>query len=87
VAKIGIGVTAGILGLALVFVVILDSCYLRCRRRERAMLNVTEEVERAADKESQDWIVLESRVSIVFEEEVLVADGARNGMSLPRRTE
>ncbi|KAF2005228.1 hypothetical protein P154DRAFT_518759 [Amniculicola lignicola CBS 123094] len=90
-AKIGIGVSIGVFVSALVFVAILDACVLRRRRRERAMQNAVEEVERggATFKESRERIVLESRVSIVFDEtepeDEEDDDGGRNGMSLPRR--
>lgn len=55
------------------------------------MQNAVEEVERGTGKGSEERIVLESRVSIVFEEEAGESEsededeGARNGMSLPRR--
>ena len=53
------------------------------------MKNAVEEVERGVDKGSEEMIVLESRVSIVVEDELWdeFADdkGPRNGMSLSRR--
>lgn len=57
-------------------------------------MNAIDQVERAADKGSEERIVLESRVSIVFQEdpdeEEYDGDGeqeerGRAGMSLPRR--
>ncbi|KAF2794081.1 hypothetical protein K505DRAFT_337233 [Melanomma pulvis-pyrius CBS 109.77] len=90
-AKTGIGVSVGILAFACVFLSLLEVCYLRRKRRERAMQNAVEEVERGTGKGSEERIVLESRVSIVFEEEAGESEsededeGARNGMSLPRR--
>ncbi|KAF2116649.1 hypothetical protein BDV96DRAFT_630984 [Lophiotrema nucula] len=68
-AKIGIGVAGGILGLVLVFALLFDACYLRRKRRERDVQYALNEVEGGTVKESQERIVLESRVSIVFEEE------------------
>ncbi|KAF2017378.1 hypothetical protein BU24DRAFT_420431 [Aaosphaeria arxii CBS 175.79] len=87
--KVGIGLTLGVLASALAFWLIFDSCYLRRKRRERAMMNAVEEVVRADIQESQERIVLESRVSIVFNDdtasEEVNVDMPRNGMSLPRR--
>ncbi|KAF2257156.1 hypothetical protein BU26DRAFT_499703 [Trematosphaeria pertusa] len=86
-AKIGIGAVVGVLGLAL-FLVAFEACYLRRRRRTRALERAVEEVERGMDKGSEERIVLESRVSIVFEDdghEEEEQERGRNGMSLPRR--
>jgi hypothetical protein len=88
-AKIAIGVTVGVLAVALVFLGILEGCYLRRKRREAAMKNAVEEVERGANKGSEERIVLESRVSIVVDEGIFDESGdeedTRHGMSLPRR--
>lgn len=86
-AKIGIGVGVGILASALGFMAIFCVCYLRRKRREKAVLNAIEEVERATDKGSEERIVLESSVSIIFEDDELEEeeDRGRPGMSLPRR--
>jgi hypothetical protein len=73
-AKIGISVAAGALFLLAVFLALLEVCYFRRKRRERAVLNAIEQVERGGgvDKgsahESEERIVLESRVSIVFDD-------------------
>ncbi|KAF2659432.1 hypothetical protein K491DRAFT_712708 [Lophiostoma macrostomum CBS 122681] len=87
-AKIGLGVSLGVLGFALALVVMVDWFYLRRRRQERALVNALQEVERGEFKGSEERMVLESRVSIVFdvdtsdEEE---EERGRHGMSLPRR--
>lgn len=84
----------GALAVACAFLGLLEVCYLRRKRRERAMQNAVEEVERGTGKGSEERIVLESRVSIVFDEEACEGEseedededeGPRNGMSLPRR--
>lgn len=50
-------------------------------------MRAIEEVERGVDKGgvSGEMIVLESNVSIVFDDDVSEIDYGRNGMSLPRR--
>ncbi|OAG06967.1 uncharacterized protein CC84DRAFT_1163246 [Paraphaeosphaeria sporulosa] len=104
--KIGIAVLAAILSLALL-AFLLESCYLRPRRREQAMQRAVQEVENgeraeralAELKSSQEIVVLESRVSIHFDDgdegyEGEESEGeewergrtdGRNGMSLARR--
>jgi hypothetical protein len=89
--KIGIGIAAGVLVIALL-IVVAEACYLRKKRRDRARQRAVDEVERGTDKGSEERIVLESRVSIVFEdeeqeqqEEQEEVERGRNGMSLPRR--
>ncbi|KAF2689366.1 hypothetical protein K458DRAFT_126980 [Lentithecium fluviatile CBS 122367] len=84
--KIGIGIAAGVLALALL-IVAFESCYLKLKRRERALQRAVDEVERGTDKGGEERIVLESRVSIVFEDEDQGEEHerGRNGMSLPRR--
>jgi hypothetical protein len=97
--KIGISVLGGFLGLVLI-VFLLETCYLRRRRQEKAFQRAVDEVERgeraeqalASLKGSEEIVVLESRVSIVFDdvsedeyEEELERGRARNGMSLARR--
>jgi hypothetical protein len=88
-AKIGIGVTFVVLAFALIFLGMLEECYFRRKRREAAMKNAVEEVERGVDKGSEEMIVLESRLSIVVDDglwdEFADDEGPRNGMSLPRR--
>jgi len=63
---------------------------MRRRKRENALRRAVAEVERGMNKNSQERIILESRVSIVIEdidpeEEELEENRGRNGMSLPRR--
>ncbi|KAL1606782.1 hypothetical protein SLS60_004189 [Paraconiothyrium brasiliense] len=103
--KIGISILAGFLGLALI-VFFVEACYLRRRRREKALQRAVQEVESGeraeralADlKGSEEIVVLESRVSIVFDDVTDVSDEdgdddgeetgrgrVRNGLSLPRR--
>jgi hypothetical protein len=96
--KIGMSVLGGFLGLALI-AFLLEACYLRRRRREKAFQRAVEEVERgeraeqalASLKGSEEFAVLESRVSIVFDDgsedeyEEPERGRARNGMSLARR--
>jgi hypothetical protein len=92
--KIGVGLVAGIFGAALI-AYFVEIFYLRRRRRERALGRAVEEVERgemsSADKANEDIVVLESRVSIVFddgpesEDELRDRGRTRNGLSLPRR--
>lgn len=86
--------SVALVSLALIIVIIFEIVYFRRRRREKAILNAIDQVERAADKGSEERIVLESRVSIVFQEdpdeEEYDGDGeeeerGRAGMSLPRR--
>jgi hypothetical protein len=88
-AKIGIGVTVGVLAFAIIFLGMLEGCYFRRKRREAAMKNAVEEVERGVDKGSEERIVLESRVSIVVDDglwdEFEDDEGPRNGMSVSRR--
>ena len=84
--KIGIGTAVGVLVIALL-IVMVEACYLRKKRRERALQRAVDEVERGIDKGSHERIVLESRVSIVFEDEEQEeeVERGRSGMSLPRR--
>lgn len=92
--KIGIGVVVGIFGAALI-AYLVEIFYLRRRRRERALERAVEEVERGEmstpNKTNDDIRVLESRVSIVFddvsgsEDEEPERGRTRNGLSLPRR--
>jgi hypothetical protein len=88
-AKIGLEVSLGILALALALLVMVDWFYLRKRRQERALVNAVHEVERGGFKGSEERIVLESRVSIVFDEDSTddeeEEERGRHGMSLPRR--
>ncbi|KAF2190366.1 hypothetical protein K469DRAFT_697645 [Zopfia rhizophila CBS 207.26] len=79
--KVGIGVTAGLVGVVFVFVALFDIRYLRRKRRDKAIQNGQEKVERGEGKWSEERIVLESRVEVVFDNE----DEGRNEMSLPRR--
>lgn len=76
----------GVLVIALL-IVMVEACYLRKKRRERALQRAVDEVERGIDKGSHERIVLESRVSIVFEDEEQEeeVERGRSGMSLPRR--
>ncbi|KAJ4298076.1 hypothetical protein N0V90_005975 [Kalmusia sp. IMI 367209] len=92
--KIGIGVVAGFVGIALILILI-ELCYLRRRRQEKALQRAVEEVEsreRALNKDSEEIVVLESRISIHFDDASSDEDDdteqqerGRNGMSLPRR--
>jgi hypothetical protein len=87
--KIGIAIAAGVLIIALL-IVVFEACYLQRKRRARALQRALDEVERGTDKGSQERIVLESRVSIIFEDEDQEGEEeeierGRNGMSLPRR--
>jgi hypothetical protein len=84
--KIGIGIAVGVLCL-LVLLVALEACYMRKKRRERALQRAVDEVESGVDKGSIERIVLESRVSIVFEDENQddEEERGRTGMSLQRR--
>ncbi|KAF2712014.1 hypothetical protein K504DRAFT_452267 [Pleomassaria siparia CBS 279.74] len=76
-AKIGIGITLGLLGLALICVGILEMCCLRRKRRERSIRNAIEEVESGGKSRiemakgsrtgSEKRVVFESRVSIVVD--------------------
>lgn len=53
------------------------------------MTNAMQELERGGFKDSEERIVLESRVSIVFDEDPSddeEEERGRHGMSLPRRT-
>jgi hypothetical protein len=67
-AKVGMGVGIGLIGLMLAFAAFLTASHWRHKRRERAMLNAIEEIERGGDKGSEERIVLESRISIVFDD-------------------
>ncbi|KAF9738106.1 hypothetical protein PMIN01_03389 [Paraphaeosphaeria minitans] len=73
--KIGIAVLAAMFSLALL-AFLLESCYLRPRRREKALQRAVQEVENGERVEraltelkgSQEIVVLESRVSIHFDD-------------------
>ncbi|KAF2258732.1 hypothetical protein CC78DRAFT_621570 [Lojkania enalia] len=84
-AKLGVGVTVAVLVTCLAFVMIFDACYLKRKRRERDVQYALSEIEGGRGKESQERTVLESRVSIVFDDEESDEESGRNGMSLPRR--
>ena len=75
----------GLVAIAIAIFGALEACYWRRKRRERKLKNAVEEVEQGVVKENDERIVLESRVSIVFQEDGWEGDGGRNGMSLPRR--
>ncbi|KAF2466019.1 uncharacterized protein BDR25DRAFT_345886 [Lindgomyces ingoldianus] len=81
-AKVGVGVSVGVLGFVVVFVGVIDACCLRGKRRERGVEYARGEVERGTSKETEEHIVLESRVEVVFADE---DEGGRNGISLARR--
>ncbi|KAF2740957.1 hypothetical protein EJ04DRAFT_547941 [Polyplosphaeria fusca] len=94
--KLGIALTIVFLVLLLLVIVIFNALIIRRRRREKDVQHALNEVEENTAKESQERVVLESRVSIVFvdddtegeeeeEEEEEERGRARNGMSLPRR--
>ncbi|KAF2639175.1 hypothetical protein P280DRAFT_508320 [Massarina eburnea CBS 473.64] len=91
--KVGIGIAVGLLGVVLILI-IFESCFLRHRRQQKALQRAVDEVERGADKEneeriveSQERMVLESRVSIVVEDEFdsEEEERGRHGLSLARR--
>jgi flagellar biosynthesis/type III secretory pathway M-ring protein FliF/YscJ len=90
--KLGIGIAAGVLIVALLIVAI-EACYLRKKRRERGLQRAIDEVEIGVHKGSEERMVLESRVSIIVEDEgqeeqeedEAEVERGRNGMSLPRR--
>ncbi|KAJ4356181.1 uncharacterized protein N0V89_004211 [Didymosphaeria variabile] len=73
--KIGIGVLAGFLGLILI-AVLVEACYLRRRRREKALQRAVQEVESGERAEmalanlkgSEEIVVLESRTAIVYDQ-------------------
>lgn len=84
--RIGIGISAGVFGIV-ILIASFEAFYLRKWRQKRAMRRAVAEVENGAAKDSRERIVLESRVSIVIEDEEQSdeAERGRNGMSLPRR--
>lgn len=84
--KIGIGISAGLIGIV-ILIASFETLYLAKRRRKRAMQRAVAEVESGTAKESQERIVLESRVSIIVEQEDQDEEDerGRNGMSLSRR--
>lgn len=92
-AKVGIGIVSGFVGIVLILF-LAEACYLRRKRREKALERAVNEIERGErnlTKGSEEIIVLESRVSIVFqdasedEDEEPERGRGRNGLSLPRR--
>jgi hypothetical protein len=96
--KVGIGVGVGVPLFMIVLMAIFEACYWRGKRRQKAMLRAVEEVEIGTrirqDKGSEERMVLESNISIVFEdtaeeedEEEEAEERGRNGLSLPRRNE
>ncbi|KAH7116768.1 hypothetical protein B0J11DRAFT_583481 [Dendryphion nanum] len=86
-AKAGIGLALGILGFALVSIIVYDARFFKKKRRERAMMNAVQEVESAGSmRQNDERVVLESRVSIVIEDpNEDDPEVGRNGLSLPRR--
>ncbi|KAF1962897.1 hypothetical protein CC80DRAFT_588390 [Byssothecium circinans] len=84
--KVGIGIAVGLLSVVLILVA-YHTCFLRRRRQERALQRAVDEVERGTDKVNEERVVLESRISIVFEDEYdqEEEERGRHGFSLPRR--
>jgi hypothetical protein len=84
-AKVGIGVGIGVIGLMLAFAAFLTASHWRHTRRERAMLNAIEEIERGGDKGSEERIVLESRISIVFDDGIEEEEEEQRGRGTERK--
>lgn len=80
-----------------IIVYLVEACYFRRKRRAQALERAREEVEKGeltlTTKGGEEIVVLESRVSIVFDDSSDSDDedmergrnSGRNGLSLPRR--